>query len=133
MPRGAAMPRLPLHAPFEERSNKQSRSLQPLRIGAEIRSLNPHNTTKILHFVGIIIGIGQHCDYHFEVPGTIADSAELQTDLHAMSNLQPTRGPTTSKHTPQTTYSGNPTPIVSTESGNSEGISTPHWIPQSRP
>ena len=54
------------HAQHEERYNPQSRSLQPLHIGAEVRVQHP--TTKKWDRVGVIIGIGQHRDYHVKLP-----------------------------------------------------------------
>ena len=55
-----------VHAQHEERYNAQSRSLQPLHIGAEVRVQHP--TTKKWDHVGVIIGIGQHRDYHVKFP-----------------------------------------------------------------
>ena len=49
-----------VHAQHEERYNTQSRSLQPLHIGAEVRVQHP--TTKKWDRVGVIIGIGQNRD-----------------------------------------------------------------------
>ena len=53
-------------AQYEERYNAQSRSLQPLHIGAEVRVQHP--TTKKRDRVGVTIGIGQHRDYHVKLP-----------------------------------------------------------------
>ena len=55
-----------VHAQHEERYNTQSRSLQPLHIGAEVRVQHP--TTKKWDRVGVIIGIGQNRDYHVKLP-----------------------------------------------------------------
>ena len=55
-----------VHAQHEERYNTQSRSLQPLHIGAEVRVQHP--TTKKWDHVGVIIGIGQNRDYHVKLP-----------------------------------------------------------------
>ena len=61
-----AIRRSRVHAQHEERYNTQSRSLQPLHIGAEVRVQHP--TTKKWDRVGVIIGIGQNRDYHVKLP-----------------------------------------------------------------
>ena len=55
-----------VHAQHEDRYIAQSRSLQPLRIGTEVRV--QHATTKKWDRVGVIIGIGRHRDYHVKLP-----------------------------------------------------------------
>ena len=54
------------HAQHEQRDNEHSRSLQPLRIGADVRM--QHTITKKWDRVGVIIGIGRHRDYHVKLP-----------------------------------------------------------------
>ena len=90
-----------MHAQHEERYNAQSRSLQQLHIGAEVRVQHP--TTKRWDRVGVIIRIGQHRDYHVKPQavdyiGAIADFSDLRTALHPMK-MQPTTSPMTSTMT----------------------------------
>ena len=55
-----------VHAQHEQRDNAHSRTLQPLRIGTEVRV--QHTTTNKWDRVGVIIGIGRHRDYHVKLP-----------------------------------------------------------------
>ena len=55
-----------VHAQHEQRDKAHSRSLQPLRIGAEV--IVQHTITKKWDSVGVIIGIGRHRDYHMKLP-----------------------------------------------------------------